>query len=321
MTNKLLDALAQAETVAITGHVNPDGDCVGSCMGMYLYLKENYPGIRADVYLKDVRESFSYIEDLDKARERFELGDKYDLLLLFDVSSRDRICVSQEILHSCARSVCVDHHVTNPGLGEENVIVPEASSTCEVLFGLLEEEKISKAAAEALYTGIAHDTGMFHHSCTSGKTMRIAGTLMEKEIDFTRIADVSFYTKTYRQNQIMGRTILESIMLLDGKCIVGVVSQRVMEFYGVTPKDLDGIVDQLRVTRGVEVAIFLYAVGTQEYKVSMRSNGGVDVSAVAQSFGGGGHVRAAGCTMQGSFYDVVNNLTGPIEKQLQEMEQ
>ncbi len=151
--------------------------------------------------------------------------------------------------------------------------------------------------------------------------MRIAGTLMEKGIDFTRIADVSFYTKTYRQNQIMGRTILESIMLLDGKCIVGVVSQRVMEFYGVTPKDLDGIVDQLRVTRGVEVAIFLYAVGTQEYKVSMRSNGGVDVSAVAQSFGGGGHVRAAGCTMQGSFYDVVNNLTGPIEKQLQEMEQ
>ena len=150
--------------------------------------------------------------------------------------------------------------------------------------------------------------------------MRIAGTLMEKGIDFTRIADVSFYTKTYRQNQIMGRTILESIMLLDGKCIVGVVSQRVMEFYGVTPKDLDGIVDQLRVTRGVEVAIFLYAVGTQEYKVSMRSNGGVDVSAVAQSFGGGGHVRAAGCTMQGSFYDVVNNLTGPIEKQLQEME-
>ena len=82
--------------------------------------------------------------------------------------------------------------MTNPGLGEENVIVPEASSTCEVLFGLLEEEKISKAAAEALYTGIAHDTGMFHHSCTSGKTMRIAGTLMEKGIDFTRIADVSF---------------------------------------------------------------------------------------------------------------------------------
>lgn len=78
MTNKLLDALAQAKTVAITGHVNPDGDCVGSCMGMYLYLKENYPGIRADVYLKDVMESFSYIEDLDKARERFELGDKYD---------------------------------------------------------------------------------------------------------------------------------------------------------------------------------------------------------------------------------------------------
>ena len=144
---------------------------------------------------------------------------------------------------------------------------------------------------------------------------------MDKGIDFARIVDESFYTRTYRQNQIMGRTILESIMLLDGRCIVGVVSQRVMEFYGVTPKDLDGIVDQLRITRGVEVAIFLYAVGTQQFKVSMRSNGEVNVSEIAQAFGGGGHVQAAGCTMQGSFYDVVNNLTGPIERQLREKKQ
>lgn len=319
--NKLLEALEKAGTVAITGHVNPDGDCVGSCMGMYLYLRDNYPQIQADVYLKDVREGFGYIQGLEQAKPVFELGDKYDLLLLFDVSSKDRICVSPEILKACGHTVCVDHHVTNSGLGQDNVICPEASSTSEVLFGLLEEEKITKAAAEALYTGIIHDTGMFRHSCTSSKTMEIAGRLMDKGIDFTRIADESFYTKTYRQNQIMGRTILESIMLLEGQCIVGVVSHRIMEFYGVTPKDLDGIVDQLRVTKGVEVAIFLYAVGTQEYKVSMRSNGKVDVSRIAQSFGGGGHARAAGCTMQGSFYDVVNNLTGPIERQLRGQEQ
>ena len=93
-----------------------------------------------------------------------------------------------------------------------------------------------------------------------------------------------------------------------------------MEFYGVTPKELDGIVSQLRYTRGVEVAIFMYELEPQRYKVSMRSNGKVDVSKVAGYFGGGGHVKAAGCELSGNFHDVVNNLTLHIETQLQENE-
>ena len=102
------------------------------------------------------------------------------------------------------------------------------------------------------------------------------------------------------------------------KVIVGYVRKRDLEFYGVEPKDLDGIVQQLRVTRGVEVAIFISEIKTQEFKVSLRSNGDVDVNAVASYFGGGGHVKASGCTMQGSVYDVINNLTRPIAKQLKE---
>ena len=107
-------------------------------------------------------------------------------------------------------------------------------------------------------------------------------------------------------------------MLLDQRCIVGYVRQKDMDFYGVTPKDMDGIVNQLQNTRGVEVAIFLYEIGVQEYKVSMRSKSYIDVQKVAQFFGGGGHVRAAGCTMQGSMHDVVNNLTREIAKQMPE---
>ena len=91
-----------------------------------------------------------------------------------------------------------------------------------------------------------------------------------------------------------------------------------MEFYGVTPKDMDGIVSQLRTTTGVEVAIFMYELSPRVYKVSMRSNQYVNVSEIAAFFGGGGHIRAAGCTMQGSMYDVINNLTGHIEKQMLE---
>ena len=104
---------------------------------------------------------------------------------------------------------------------------------------------------------------------------------------------------------------------MDGKCIFSAIKKKDMEFYGVTSKDLDGIIDQLRLTEGVECALFLYETGPQEYKVSMRSQKQVDVSRIAAYFGGGGHVRAAGCTMSGSIHDVINNLAGHIAKELE----
>ncbi len=170
--------------------------------------------------------------------------------------------------------------------------------------------------AECLYTGIVHDTGVFKYSCTSRKTMEIAGKLMEKGIDFGGIIDNSFYKKTYIQNQILGRALLESITFFEGRCIFSAIRRNEMEFYGVDSKDLDGIIDQLRLTEGVEVAIFIYQTGAQEFKVSMRSQKVVDVSRIAAYFGGGGHVRAAGCSMNGSIHDVINNLSDEIARQL-----
>ena len=114
--------------------------------------------------------------------------------------------------------------------------------------------------------------------------------------------------------------MLESVLFLDGKCIFSVVRKQDMDFYGVEASDLDGIVDQLRVTDGVEVAIFLHETENHVYKVSMRSNNLVNVSQVAAYFGGGGHIRAAGCTMSGSVHDVINNLSALIEKQIKENE-
>ena len=163
---------------------------------------------------------------------------------------------------------------------------------------------------------IAHDTGVFRYSCASPETMRIAGELMAKGIDSSKLVEKTFYQKTYVQNQILARALLESILILDKRCIISGLRKKDMDFYGASPMDLEGIVSQMKNTEGVEVAIFLYESNIQEYKVSMRSNERVDVSAVASYFGGGGHVRAAGCTMQGSFHDVINNLTLHIERQL-----
>ncbi len=313
---KIANELKGINTVAIAGHVRPDGDCVGSCMGLYLYLKENYPNLAADVYLEQPGAQFSFLSCFEEIKTVYQTGKVYDLLITLDVSDKNRIGVAEEAYETAKKRVCIDHHISNRGLGDVNEIRPDASSTCEVLYTLLEEDKVSKAVAEAVYTGMVHDTGVFQYSCTSPETMRIAAKLMEKDIPFTKIVEESFYEKTYVQNQILGRCLMESILLMDGKCVIGVVKKKMMDFYHVEPKDLDGIVQQLRIIKGVEVAIFIYEVKPQEFKVSLRSKGKVNVNEVASYFGGGGHVLAAGCTFHGSVYDVMNNLLEIIEKQL-----
>lgn len=317
---RLKNELANVKTVAISGHIRPDGDCIGSCLGVWNYIQDNYPDIQADVYLEQVVSKFRFLKGADLVKTDCSEERNYDLFISLDASDRERLGEAVKYLDTAKRSVCVDHHITNPGFADENWIVADASSASELAWEIMEEEKISKHAAEALYMGIAHDTGVFQYSNTSPKTMQIAGSLIAKGINFSQIVDNTFYKKTYIQNQILGRALVESILLLDGRIIVGRVRQKDMEFYGAIPADLDGIVSQLRVTDGVEVAIFLYETGNHQYKVSLRSNGPVDVSAVCAYFGGGGHVKAAGCTMYGTVYDVINNLTLHIEKQLEQLQ-
>ena len=293
---KIDEILNGVSCMAIAGHVRPDGDCIGSCLGLYQYLRDNRPEIQADVYLEDPRPEFSYLPGFSEVKTSCE-EKAYDLVVLLDVSSEERIGVAAPLLAKAGKTICIDHHVTNTEYCEINHVEPDASSACEVLFGLLEEEKISEPCAEALYTGIVTDSGVFQYSSTSPHTMRVAAALMEKGVPFTRIIEDAFFKKTYVQNQIMGR-------------------KKVMDFYGLTPGDMDGIVSQLKNTEGVHVAIFLYELEPQVFKVSLRSDELVDVSKIAAVFGGGGHARAAGCTMSGSPYDVINNLTLYIEKQL-----
>lgn len=314
----IAEVLDNVKTVGIGGHVRPDGDCVGSCMALYLYLRENFPHIHADVYLDSMQPVFSYIDRIDEIKHEAEEDIFYDLFITCDVSARSRLAVAGKYFDTAAGTVCIDHHVSNPGFAGINHVRGEVGSACEVLYSLLDPEKISRSVAEALYTGIAHDTGVFQYSTTTPDTMRIAGELMKKGFDFSRIIEKSFYEKTYVQNQVMGRVLTESILLLDGKCIVGYLKKKDMDFYGVEGKDLDGVVSQLRLTTGVEVALFLYELKPQYFKVSLRSNGKVDVNRIAVYLGGGGHTRAAGCELNGSVHDVINNITEQIVLQLKE---
>lgn len=313
---KLETMIDQAGKIVILGHVNPDGDCVGSCLAVYNYIKEWDSSKAVTVRLERAPSKFSYLSGFDAIET--EAGEEtYDLCICLDSSDEERLGDFKSCFDRSAKTICIDHHITNCGYAQENVIDGHASSACEVVYGQLDESRISKRVAECIYTGIIHDTGVFKYSNTSRKTMEIAGRMMEKGIDFGTIIDGSFYKKTYMQSQILGRALLESITFLDGRCIFSVVRKKDMDFYGVEKSDLDGIVDQLRVIDGIECAIFLYETGIHQFKVSLRSNSIVDVSRIAAYFGGGGHVRAAGCTMSGSVHDVVNNLSAHIAEQLE----
>ena len=315
---KLMEMVEAAGTIAIVGHVRPDGDCVGSCLAVCNYITEQYPEKTVDVYLETPPAKFSYLRQFERISSDSNTGKQYELCICLDSGDRERLGNNVVYLDTAKTSICLDHHITNKGYAAKNFVNANASATCEFLYDFLDEEKISKEVAECIYTGIIHDTNVFKNSNTTAKTMEVAGAMMEKGINFSQIIDGSFYKKTYVQNQIMGRAVLESVLFLDGKCIFSVVRKQDMDFYGVEASDLDGIVDQLRVTDGVEVAIFLHETENHVYKVSMRSNNFVNVSKVASFFGGGGHVRAAGCTMSGSVHDVINNLSARIEKQIKE---
>lgn len=314
MLNKMLQ---NAGTVAIGGHVRPDGDCVGSCMGLYRYIREYYPEIQVDVYLEPVPEKFCFIRGTEEIRNEAS-EESYDLFICLDCGDRTRLGFSEPIFERAKHTLCIDHHTSNIPFAEKNYVFPEASSASELVYQLMDKEKVTKEIAESLYMGIAHDTGVFQYSCAGPGTLRAAAELLEKGVDAPTLIDSTYSEKTYAQNQAMGRALLESIRFMDGKCIAASFKKSQMDFYGVAPKDLDGIVAQLRLTKGVEVAIFAYEQTADVYKVSLRSKRYVDVNKVARYFGGGGHVRAAGCTIPGTIYDVLNNLSRQIELQIEQ---
>ena len=312
----LNNEIENARTIGVSGHIRPDGDCIGSTMGLVLYLKKNYPEVRCDVFLETIPPEYRFIKDIDEVRSDFTTDvESYDLFFVLDCS-KDRTGDAEKYFDAAKKTVNIDHHVSNKGTGDENYIVPTASSACELVVDVIDTDKLDIEIAKSLYMGMVTDTGVFKYNNTSPKTMKTAAELISYGFDFGSLIDHVFYEKTYIQNQILGRALLESIMLMDGRCIVSVVSKQTMEFYGVTSNDLDGIVNQLLLTIGVDCAIFMYELAPLEYKVSLRSNGAVNVAEVAEMFSGGGHVRAAGCTVSGTSHDVINNITKYIHKQL-----
>lgn len=311
----LLKECSGARRIGISGHVRPDGDCVGACLAAQMYLRKGVENADVRVFLESPPDIFSELSGFSEICSDFPEEEAFDVFVVLDCTP-DRTGDAQKYLAQSARVINIDHHVSNKGAGDISLVEPQVGSVCEVLYSIMDPALLDTEIAKALYIGIIHDTGVFQYSNTRPETLQAAAHLISFGFPFPRMIEETFYQKSYIQSQIMGRALMESIRFLDGRCIVSALDRKTMDFYNATPKDLDGIVNQLRNIKGISCAIFMYETETLEYKVSMRSDENVDVAEVAAYFGGGGHMRAAGCTMSGTFYDCVNNLSLHIERQL-----
>lgn len=286
-------------TIGIAGHVRPDGDCTGSTLAVYNYIRDYFPDIDVRLYLEPIPSIFQFMRRSEEIKSEYSDDITFDLFITLDCGDTGRLGNAAKYFSNAKHTLCIDHHISNQAFAQRNYIFPDASSTCELVYELMDKSRISKEIAECLYTGIVHDTGVFQYSCTSAKTMNIAGDLMERGIDYPKIVDETFYIKTYAQNQILGQALLNSSLYLDGAVIATVITQEEMNRYGVLPRHLEGIVSQLRITRGVVAALFLYENEGGDFKGSLRANGDFNVAEVAMLFGGGGHIKAAGFTIDG----------------------
>lgn len=315
MNNQFLDEIEKAGTVAIVGHIRPDGDCVGSTLGLYLYITKNYPDKQVQVYLEKFSDDFMFLKGADLVKHDLD-SNVYDLCITVDCGDAERQGEFIQYHNEAKRTMCVDHHISNQGFGDVCFVDLEACSSAEALYKLMETDKLDSFAAEALYMGIVHDTGVFKHSNTGRHAMTVAGELIEKGARPAFVIDETFYKKTFAQNKLLGIALTKAVSYASGKITHTLLLLEDFEETGTTTIDTDGIVDQLRITDGTETAFFMYQTGPDTYKISLRSNHIVDASKIACNHGGGGHIRAAGFTMTGKADEIVDLIVKEIEEQL-----
>ena len=315
----MIDIVAEcsgAKTIGICGHIKPDGDCIGATLALSLYLRKRLPEAEITVFSDEIAPCFDCVEGIKQFNYAFD-KEQPEVFIIVDTVD-NRIGSGEKYFKNAKKTINIDHHISNAdGCGMVNYVVPTASSASELIYDLMDKSYMDKEIAEAIYLGIAHDTGIFKYSNTAPKTLRIVAELIEYGFDYPTLLDVTYYEKTYLQNLVLARILLESKLHMDGKVISGFINMKTMTEMGVTGKDFDGVINQLRITQGVDCAIFIYQINAVTYKVSLRSKKIVNVSKVAEHFGGGGHVRAAGFYYKGEPEDILTEILKLVEEDFQ----
>ncbi len=303
--NAILAMLHDAKSVLVIGHENPDGDCIGATIGLALALRDL--GKQAVPYNQDSAPNYlRWLPGVDELVNEANPAD-FDVVCVLDCGAADRMgrVYEQVLVHP--RVVNVDHHATNNGFGTANYVAPNASSTSELLHGLLRflGADLTAAIATNLYLGIYTDTNMFRNANSVPDAYRAAGDLVAAGADYMAVAKRVYVDTTAARLLLMAR-VLSSLQVEDEGRIAGIVcTQRDLKEFGLKPEDLETFVEFPRAIIGTRAAYLLRELDDNvTIKGSLRANNNVDVASVAASFGGGGHLRAAGFRVKGTLAEV-----------------
>ncbi len=294
--------------------MNPDGDTLGSMCALYSMIYNRFKK-KADMSIvSNVPYNYKFIPNIDLTQRYFDKSLVYDLVITLDVAAIDRVMDSKILFDKAKCTVNIDHHKTNPGFGDYQIINPQASSCGEVLFDIFKQEgwEIDKDSAVALYTAIMTDTGNFRFENTSSKTLRAAADLVDYGANPNYIYKMCYETKTKNFVMFQNYCVNKAIFSEDNKVVYTTVYKKDLEKFSAGDDYTDGIAETLRAIDSTEVSFVAKEVDTKLTKISMRSKG-LDVAEICSKFGGGGHTFAAGCTIKASVKDSIDKLLREIK--------
>lgn len=321
MVIEQLDSIIKnSKNILLVSHINPDGDTLGSMCGLYSLIKDNYKKQADMVCVSDIPITYKFLPYIEKVKHisKYDLSREYDLVINLDVAAIDRCADAKVLFDKAKHTVNIDHHETNNGYGELNIIDPEASATAEVLVGLIDEAKwkVSKETALNLYVGICTDTGCFRYSNTTKKTMEYAGRLLNYGINPSEIYQKCYETNSKDMVLFQSYCVNKAEFVNDDKIAYTIVYKKDLEKYNNDGEDFtDGLTEKLRAIRTTEIAFVVKELNSTTSKVSMRSKE-KDIAQVCSAFGGGGHKLAAGSVIKASPKKAVSMILEVIKNKI-----
>lgn len=291
---ELFNLINSSQNICIAGHKAPDGDCIGSVMALYEFLKPLNKNITACI---DGRIPYNYQEFVDENILLQEYNnEEFDLLFILDCSDADRLGKFKDVFIKAKKSVCIDHHITNNSYADINIIDSSMSSTGELLYDVLKTSgnKISMEVATYIYLAILTDTGKFSYSNTSAETHKKTAELIELGVNVSEIDNIVYNSKPSNVVKAFIDCISTIELYYDNKLGIAVITNEILEKNNVDMGDIDGVVEFIREIKEAEVSCVLKEYETNNTKVSLRSKNHIDVSSISVMFNGGGHKKAAG---------------------------
>jgi phosphoesterase RecJ-like protein len=309
----IIEALGHCRTILISVHRNPDGDALGSQLALMLALEKMQKTVTAH-NLDPVPEVYRFLPQSDRIGTGRSVSGNYDAYIVLD--SEPQRAGLFDGTYPARTLINIDHHVTNPRTWQLTWLDADASATGEMVYQLIRrlEVPIDRDMALCLFTSIFTDTGSFRYTNTTPESMRISAELLEAGADPWLVTENVYESLAFRRIKLLGAVLSSLERSADGRVAWVVVTDELYRRTSTTSEDTENFINFVRSVKGVEVAVLLRQIGEAQYKISLRSKGRVDLSALAQSFGGGGHKNAAGGVMSGTIEEVTNKVINEVDK-------